>query len=72
MSRPALSSSSAGPGSDQRWTKSSYSFPNGDCVEVTDLPDGTIGVRDSMDPSGPILRFTSPEWRAFLALVRNG
>jgi Domain of unknown function (DUF397) len=55
-----------------RWTKSSFSFANGDCVEVTNLPDGQIGVRDSKDTSGPVLRFTASEWRAFVGGVRNG
>lgn len=57
---------------DPSWIKSSLSFANGDCVEVAGLPDGRIGVRDSKDASGPILRFTSAEWRAFLGGARNG
>ena len=54
------------------WVKSSLSFSNGNCVEVTELPGGSVGVRDSRDPGGPVLRFTSDEWRAFLGGVRNG
>jgi uncharacterized protein DUF397 len=54
------------------WQKSSLSLANGDCVEVAALPDGLIGVRDSKDASGPVLRFTHGEWSAFLAGVRNG
>ncbi|HEV3497500.1 MAG TPA: DUF397 domain-containing protein [Actinomycetes bacterium] len=34
--------------------------------------DDRIAVRDSKDPSGPMLLFTPLEWRAFLAGVRNG
>jgi hypothetical protein len=60
------------PGSDSRWIKSSLSFSNGNCVEVASLPDGDIGVRDSKDPHGAVLRFTSDEWHAFLGGVRNG
>ena len=59
-------------GSDSCWIKSSLSFSNGNCVEVADLPDGEIGVRDSKDPEGSVLRFTSGEWHAFLGGVRNG
>jgi hypothetical protein len=55
-----------------RWMKSSLSFANGDCVQVAQLPDGRIGVRDSKDPGGPVLRFTPPEWAAFLGGVQNG
>ena len=55
-----------------RWIKSSLSFANGNCVEVAGLPGGHIGVRDSKDTRGPVLRFTSGEWDAFLGGVRNG
>ena len=55
-----------------RWVKSSLSFANGNCVEVSDQPGGTIGVRNSRDRGGPVLRFTPDEWQAFLGGVRNG
>jgi len=58
--------------SDLRWIKSSFSFANGDCVEVASLPDGGIGVRDSKDTSGPVLQFTQSEWQAFIGGARNG
>ena len=57
---------------DPTWVKSSFSFANGDCVEVASMPDGQIGVRDSKDTAGPVLRFTSSEWQAFVAGARNG
>jgi Domain of unknown function (DUF397) len=60
------------PGSDANWFKSSLSFSNSNCVEVAGLPDGEIGVRDSKDTEGPVLRFTPDEWHAFLGGVRNG
>ena len=37
------------------WTKSSWSNPDGNCVEVATLPDGDIAVRNSRDPEGPAL-----------------
>ena len=54
------------------WVKSSLSFSNGNCVEVTELPGGSVGVRHSRDPGGPVLTFTPGEWRAFVGGVRNG
>ncbi len=59
-------------GSGSYWVKSSLSFSNSNCVEVADLPGGGIGVRDSKDPGGPVLRFTPGEWHAFLGGVRKG
>ncbi len=53
-----------------KWRKSSHSNQNG-CVEVA-RGDGQIAVRDSKDPSGPVLLFTAYEWRAFLAGVHDG
>jgi len=63
------------PGPDSgftNWTKSSLSFANGNCVEVANLPGGHVGVRDSKDTAGLVLRFTPDEWGAFLGGVRNG
>jgi Domain of unknown function (DUF397) len=62
----------AKPGSGPHWTKSSLSFSNGNCVEVASLPSDEIGVRDSKDAAGPVLRFTPDEWHAFIGGVRNG
>jgi hypothetical protein len=59
-------------GTDLSWVKSSFSYANGNCVEVASLPQGGIGVRDSKNTEGPILRFTPDEWSAFLGGVRNG
>jgi hypothetical protein len=67
-----LMSDASAAGTDLRWVKSSLSFANGDCVQVARLPDGRVGVRDSKDPGGPVLRFTPAEWAAFLGGVHNG
>lgn len=55
-----------------RWLKSSYSGPQGNCVEVATLPDGTVAVRNSRYPDGPALIFTSAEWGAFLSAAADG
>ena len=72
MRRSALGNRARHPGTSVSWVKSSLSFANGNCVEVADLPDGRIGVRDSKDARGPVLRFTPDEWSAFLGGVRGG
>jgi hypothetical protein len=72
MGRFTLGGRPGRPGSDSRWIKSSLSFSNSNCVEVASLPAGEIGVRDSKDSEGPVLRFTPGEWHAFLGGVRKG
>jgi hypothetical protein len=57
---------------DATWVKSTFSFSNGNCVEVAELPGGSVGVRDSRDPAGPVLRFTRDGWDTFLAGARCG
>lgn len=34
--------------------------------------DGAVALRDSKDPTGPVLVFTSAEWAAFLAGAKDG
>jgi hypothetical protein len=72
MSKLSSDACSDQPHSDSIWVKSSLSLANGDCVEVASLQDGRIGVRDSKDTAGPVLLFTSSEWRAFIGGVQNG
>jgi len=67
-----LTNRRSNPESAARWIKSSLSFSNSNCVEVASLDAGEIGVRDSKDPQGPVLRFTPGEWDAFLGGARNG
>lgn len=40
------------------FVKSSYSSGNGECVEVARNVPGTVAVRDSKQPGGPVLRVT--------------
>ena len=48
------------------------SFANGNCVEVAGLSGGEVGVRNSRDAAGAVLRFTPEEWHAFIGGIRNG
>lgn len=58
--------------SGARWFKSSRSQGQDACVEVAHLNGGRVGVRDSKNPGGGALVFTSSEWDAFLAGARGG
>jgi uncharacterized protein DUF397 len=52
------------------WHKSSFS-QNSDCAEWRFSGDLVL-LRDSKDPSGPVIQFTHAEWRAFVNGVKSG
>jgi hypothetical protein len=67
------------------WRTSSYSFGNGDCVQIgwrtssyswgngncvqVAPAPDRVLVRDSKDPDGPALTVPTPAWRAFLTTL---
>lgn len=53
------------------WRKSRRSIGNGECVEVRSAQDG-IMVRDSVDPAGPVIRYSARAWQTFLANAKTG
>jgi hypothetical protein len=56
------------------WRKSSHSAVESggsDCVEIAHTPK-LVAVRDSKNPSGPVLIFAAGEWRGFLSGLRAG
>ena len=54
------------------WRKSHHSNPEGNCVELARLPDGSIAVRNSRHPAGPALVYTGAEMSAFVRGVKDG
>ncbi|WP_431884891.1 DUF397 domain-containing protein [Micromonospora wenchangensis] len=53
------------------WIKSSRSILTQECIEVARSRSHHL-VRDSKDPSGPILTFNHSSWRVFISNVRSG
>jgi len=53
------------------WLKSSFSGPQGNCVELQKLAGG-VEMRDSKDPDGPTLLFTKGEFKALLHGMKAG
>jgi hypothetical protein len=57
---------------DHDWRKSSYSGNGGaNCLEVRRGPAGTVAVRDSKNPGGPVLIFTSQAWTRLLTRIQS-
>ena len=52
------------------WRKASYSTGNGACVEVVAM-GGRLAVRDSQDPSGPVIVFGQSAWYELVAKVKT-
>ncbi|SCL68209.1 protein of unknown function [Micromonospora citrea] len=53
------------------WRKSTRSNGSGNCVEFADNLPGVVGLRDSKDPTGPILAFEPISWAAFVRAVKD-
>ncbi|MFF5305947.1 MULTISPECIES: DUF397 domain-containing protein [unclassified Streptomyces] len=58
-----------------RWFTSSYSSNGGQCVQVAAnlvAPQGIVPVRDSKNPTGPVLGFPADAFTTFVAGVKAG
>lgn len=54
------------------WRKSTYSNgAGGDCLELADNIPGTVPVRDSKNPAGPVLFLAPAAWSAFISGMRE-
>ncbi|MGA8112322.1 MAG: DUF397 domain-containing protein [Actinocatenispora sp.] len=58
---------------DANWRKSSRSGggAGNNCVEVATVV-GSVAVRDSKDPAGPVLAVECGSWTTFLTEIRSG
>jgi hypothetical protein len=56
---------------DLPWRKSSFSC-GGTCVEMAELPDGDVAVRNSNHPGTGMVTFTRAEIHAFLLGAKAG
>jgi len=55
------------------WCKSRRSGPQGgNCVEIAQLADGQVAIRNSRHPAGPALVFSPGEWAAFVGGAKDG
>jgi hypothetical protein len=72
MQYPTYNGVPAGDLIDVSWYKSHRSNSQGNCVELAELPDGSVAVRNSRHPSGPALVYTKAEIRALIQGAKAG
>ncbi len=53
------------------WRKSNRSVNGGNCVEVASV-GVTVVVRDSVNPSEPVVSYPARAWQAFLSRAKAG
>ncbi|MFD8692979.1 DUF397 domain-containing protein [Streptomyces sp. NPDC059651] len=60
---------------DPQFFKSSYSSNGGDCIEIAAnlaASRGVVPVRDSKNPTGPVLDFPAGSFASFVQSVKAG
>ena len=58
-------------GNERAPLKWSARCADGACVEVTE-DGGTVMMRDSKDPTGPVLTFSRESWKRFIRAAKDG
>ncbi|MGW2178178.1 DUF397 domain-containing protein [Streptomyces sp. NPDC001732] len=53
------------------WQKSSYCAQGNSCVHMAVLAPGTVGLTESGDPTGAILRTTPAAWAALVRMLKE-
>jgi Domain of unknown function (DUF397) len=54
------------------WVRSRRSGSQGNCVEIAELSDGAVAVRNSRHPRGPALVYTRAEIEALILGAKDG
>jgi hypothetical protein len=54
------------------WRKSSRSSDQGTGVEAATNLDGVVAVRDSKNPTGPVIVVSPVAWGSFLGAIKAG
>lgn len=57
---------------DTTWRKSRRSNSQGNCVELAELRDGSVAMRNSRHPQGPALVYTRAEVEALILGAKDG
>lgn len=53
------------------WRKSTFSNGSGgNCVQVGQLPQGRLAVRDTQNRTGAVLQFSAEAWHLFITSIR--
>ena len=55
-----------------RWRKSTRSNPTGACIELAELPDGRVALRNSRFPAGPALICSRAAIAAMIDAAKKG
>ncbi len=70
--RPIRNGMSADELGGVTWRKSQRSNSQGNCVEMAQLHDGSVAMRNSRHPHGPALVYTQAEVEAMILGAKDG